>query len=125
MGNTPTSDAWMCKMPQNVFIHLLSFVPPTELDPYIVRGTSKTIRTLYDQDEGVWHKIVIYYDSDHPTGHPWSLARQQCNEGLRAPLLEALPKKKMAAFVQSRFQTLDLSHERNLRSLPKGIPCHR
>ena len=123
-----TQDVMMCitsQMPEELLIHVLSLVPPTELNPYTIRATSKTIRTLYDQDEGVWHKIVIYYDSDHP-GHPWSLARQQCNERLRAPLLEALPKNKMEAFVQSRFQTLNLSHERNLRSLPKGIQCcHR
>ena len=134
-------DDLMARIPDHLLIHLLTRISPFEWDPHISRATCKRICSLYDQDDGVWHGIVLYYEPNYPAHHTWLQAKQRCDEGffpvLEALLEQRLPKSRVDHFVQSQFQILDLSgwvivdpsgwdnRASSLRSLPEGTACLR
>jgi len=115
------------EVPEHVFVEILARIPLSERDPYIVRATCKMARNVYgNPHHDLWHRLLVTagVTPGAPQQTPEDRARQarrQCNEHLRAPLLAALPQNKVAAFRQSGFQRLDLSHCSSLKSLPEGI----
>ena len=105
MGNTALNPL------TSVGVEILSRVPLLERDPYTVRATSKFICSLYDDpEESVWLLLLPPAEDEMSPHLTTQQARRQCNERLRALVLDALPQSKVGGyFVQSGFRTLDLS----------------
>ena len=116
MGNTASTH-----LPTDVLRSILSRVPLREQNPYTVRATSKFICRLYDaHDQSVW--LLLLPPSEQAGMTPEDItqqARRQCNEHLRALVLDALPESKRGAFMESGFRTLNLENT-YITTLPAG-----
>ena len=107
MGNTALNNS-------SVGLEILSRVPLLEQDPYTVRATSKFICSLYDDPEqSVWLFLLPPAEDRISPDLTTRQARQQCNERLRALVLDALPQGRVGVFMRSGFRTLNLSGMRD------------